>query len=129
MLLPSVLVAGAELVTTRSARLTTVPLTVAELLAELGSGVLLLTEAVSLKAAPSARVSGAETTRVKVSTWPEATAAVAVSVTLLPDWAKVKPSGLPAAGVSDTKTEPAGRVSLRTTPWASEGPLLVRVIV
>ena len=54
--------------------------------------------------------------------------AVAVSVMLPPDWAKVKES-LPAVCVMDTRVEPAGSVSDRTTPWAALGPLLVMVMV
>ena len=46
-------------------------MTVAELLAVLGSVVLLLTEAVSEKLAPVARLAGAETTRVNVSELPD----------------------------------------------------------
>src|SRR5947208_673217 len=72
--------------TTRSALgplLTTAPVTVAELLAPLGSLLLLLTDAVSLKAAPLDRPVGAKTTRVKVSVLPPATPA-ADSVTLAP---------------------------------------------
>src|SRR5437870_3644091 len=68
--------------------LTTVPVTVAVLLAVFGSGLLALTAAVSLKAAPLARLAGAKTTRLKVSALPAATAAVAVSLTLPPDCPK-----------------------------------------
>src|SRR5262249_37853832 len=73
--LPSLAEAGPETVTARSALalvLTIDPLTVALLLAELGSGLLALTEAVSLKAAPLFRLEGAKTTTVKVSELPEA---------------------------------------------------------
>ena len=128
MLSPSLAVAGPVLVTARSAGGPTIdPVTVAELLAVLGSAVLLLTEAVSEKFAPAARLVGAETTRVKVSELPEAMSALAVSVTVPPDWAKVKAS-VPAVCVIETNVEPAGRVSVRTTPWAALGPLLVSVI-
>ena len=85
---PSLAEAGPETLTARSAFglvLTIVPVTVAVLLAVLGSGLLALTEAVSVKVAPLARLDGAVTTRVKVSELPEAMLAVAVSVTVPPD--------------------------------------------
>jgi hypothetical protein len=131
MLPPSVAVAGPVSVTARSADglvLTTDPVTVAELLAGFGSALLLLTDAVSEKFAPLARLPGADTTRVKVSVWPAPTPD-ADPVTVLPLCVKVKLSGLPAAGVSATNVAPEGRTSLRVTPWAAPGPLLVSVIV
>src|SRR5437870_3318617 len=119
------------MLTARSAlglMLTTDPVTVALLLAGLGSGVWALTEDVLLNAAPLARLAGAETTRVKVSELPEAIVAVAVSVAVPPDCDSVKVS-VPPVCVIDTKTAPAGRVSDKTTPWAALGPLLLMVIV
>jgi hypothetical protein len=68
-------------VTARSALVVRDPLTVAVLLPVFGSVVLLVTEAVSEKAAPFARLLGAETTTVKVSLLPFAIE-VADSVTV-----------------------------------------------
>jgi hypothetical protein len=45
-------------------------------------------------------------------------------VTVLPDWLQ-----LPWLGVADTKVTPEGRVSVRVTPEALQGPLLVTVAV
>ena len=81
-----------------------------------------------LNAAPLARLVGAKTTRVKVSLLPEAMLASAVSVTLPPDCDRVKVS-VPEVRVIDTNVEPAGSVSVSTTPWAALGPLLVMVMV
>ena len=63
-----------------------------------------------------------------MSVLPEAILAVAVSVSEPPDWARVKASD-PDACVMETKVEPAGRVSVSTTPVAGFGPLLVSVMV
>src|ERR1700722_16710851 len=103
-----------------SAEVATVPLAVALLLAELGSDVVLFTDAESENAAPLANPLGALTTTVKLSLCPAATAAEAEAVTAPPDWEYVNESALPAEGVIDTKTEPAGSVSVRTTPGASD---------
>jgi hypothetical protein len=104
------------------------PDAVEELLVKLGSAVLLLTEALSEKLAPGAKSGAAETTRVKTSELPEAMAALAVWVTVPPDCPEVKASP-PDACVIETKVEPAGTVSVRTTPEAGLGPLLVTVTV
>ena len=61
------------------------PVTVAELFAGLGSAVLVLTEAVSEKSDPGARLAEAETTRLKVSLLPAAMFAFADSVMEPPD--------------------------------------------
>ena len=53
---------------------------------------------------------------------------VAVSEALPPAWPKVKVS-IPEVCCIDTKVEPAVSASVRTTPWAALGPLLVRVTV
>ena len=85
--------AGPEMLTAKSALglvLTTDPVTVALLLAVLGSGFWALTEDMLLNAAPLARLEGATTTRVKVSLPVPTVAAVAVtpgkvkSISLLP---------------------------------------------
>jgi hypothetical protein len=70
---------------------TMVPLTLAELLAVLGSLVVELTEAASLKLDPTESVAGAKTVSVKESEFPDAIAAVAVSVTVVlePPWVKM----------------------------------------
>ena len=128
-LVPAVTDDGPLFVTARSALVAIEPVTVEELFAAFGSEVVLVTDAESEKLAPLARVLGAETTRVKVSVCPVPTAALAVSVMVPVPWEKVKLSGLLAPGVMDTKTAPAGRVSVRTTAWAELGPLLVKVIV
>src|SRR5262249_36240464 len=115
---PSLPEAGPETLTATSALglvLTTVPVTVAGLFAGLGAGVVALTEAGSVKGAPVARLGGAKATRVKASRLPEGMLAVAVSVTVPPDCPKVKESA-PDVRVIDTKVDPAGRVSVRTTP-------------
>ena len=108
--------------------MTTDPLTVAVLLAVFGSGLVALTEVVSLKGAPLPKLEGAETVKVNVSELPEAMLAVAVSVALPPDCDKVNGS-VPAVCVIETKAEPAGNVSERTTPWAEAGPLFVMIMV
>src|SRR6516165_7217693 len=95
--------------------LTIVPVTVAELFPLFGSGLLALTEAVSLNGAPLPKLDGAETTRLNVSELPDAMLAVAVSVAEPPDCDGVKES-VPAVCVMGTNTEPAGRVSDSTTP-------------
>src|SRR6266849_443985 len=108
--------------------LTIDPVTVAVLLAGLGSGLLAVTEAVSLKLAPLLRLAGAKTITLKVSELPEAILAVAVSVAAPPDCPKAKLS-VPDVCVIETKVDPAGNVSVSTTPWAALGPLLVMVMV
>ena len=123
-MVPAVTVAGPVLVTDRSAEVVIAPVTVEELLPLLGSEVVELTEAVSEKFAPFARVLGALTTTTKVSVWPLATV-VAVAVVPL----TVKVSGLVAEGVRETSTAPVGKVSLRLTLWASDGPLFVKEMV
>src|SRR5258708_2482138 len=93
MLSPSLAVVRPVLATARAEGWPTVePGGVGELLAGLGSLVLPVTDAVSEKLAPGARLAGAETTRLKVSELPEAMLAPAVSVTVPPDGAKVKAS-------------------------------------
>ena len=116
--MPSVLEPGPETLTDRSALgllLTIEPVTVALLLPGVGSGLLAETDAVSLNGAPLPRLDGAATTRVKVSEAPEAMVPVAVSVAVPPDWLRLKPS-VPPVCVIDPKLEPAGSVSVRTTP-------------
>ena len=116
------------LVTARSAGGPTMdPVIVAELFALLESADVLLTDAVFEKFEPGVRLMGAETTRVKVSVLPEAILADAVSVAVLPDWARVKASD-PDARTRETKVDPAGMRSVNTTPVAGFGPLLVIVI-
>src|SRR5437763_16630362 len=93
MLSPSLALAGPVLETARSVGEPAIdPATVAELLVLLESAVVLLTDAVSEKSAPAARLVGAKTTRLKVSELPVARAAVAVWVTVPLDWPKVKTS-------------------------------------
>src|SRR5262249_37408708 len=129
MLSPSVAVAGPVSVTARSAGAPTIdPVTVAELLEELGSLLVLLMEAVLEKFEPGVRLAGARTTTSKVSVLPAAMSAAAVSVAVPADCDNVKESG-PDICVIDTKFEPAGRGSVSTKFWAAEGPLLVGVIV
>src|SRR5438477_7253618 len=112
MLSPSLALAAPVFVTARSAGgPTMVPLAVAELLLEFESLVLLLTDAVLLKAAPGVRLAGAKTTSENVSELPAAMAAPAVWVTLLPDCPNVNES-VPAVCVIDTKVEPEGNVSV-----------------
>src|ERR1041385_5037053 len=117
------------MVTPRSAAApATEPEAVAALLAEFGSVVLplLLTDAVSEKFAPGLSELGAETTMVKISDDPGAIAALAVSVTVVAVVPVVNVS-VPPVRVAETRTDPAGSVSVRTTPEAVEGPLLERV--
>ena len=52
----------------------------------------------------------------------------AVAVAELPDWVKVKASD-PEDCVMETKVDPAGRISVSTTPVAGFGPLLVIVML
>ena len=124
--------AGAESVTERSAETaefdvgtdagagagagaTTVPDAVAELLAAVGSEVVVEMVAVSLKAEPAANDAGAVTTIVNVSLAPEAKVPFAVAVAVPPDCDSVKASE-PAVCVVDTKTAPDGRASESTIP-------------
>src|SRR5260370_26077231 len=83
--LPSLAEAAPESLTARSAlglTLTTEPVTPALLLAWLGSGVLALTDAVSLKLAPLPRLAGAKTMISKGSEAPAAMSAGAAAVAL-----------------------------------------------
>src|SRR5439155_1622682 len=114
----------------RSAEVLTVVLTDELLLARLGSGVLLLTEAV-LVIVPAEVLELMVTTRVNLSVLPVPTVPpVGVPVTVPADWAYVKPSGfMPLTAVADTNVVPVGTMSVSDTPAAALGPLLVSVIV
>src|SRR5260370_842588 len=102
--------------------------TLALLLAGLGSGLLPLTVAGSLELAPLLRPAGAEAATVRGWEAPGGMWAVAFARTLPRDCPPKKRS-VPAVCVIDTKVEPAGSRSDRTTPWAALGPLLVMVTV
>src|SRR4051794_33977995 len=122
--------AGPEFVTARAAAAPAIePEAGAVLFPGFGSAEGLLADAVFEKSAPRASPPGAETTGVKVSVLPEAMLAPAVSITVPPDPDCVKLSGLEPDAVMDTSKEPVGRVSVRTTPVAGLGPLLVIVTV
>src|SRR5438034_555210 len=116
------MVAGPVLVTLRSARSSTVVVT---LLA--GAEPLLLVESGSTVAA-SARatlsrvpVAGAVTVTVRDRLAPLARVATAGQLTT--------PAASEPASLAETKVTPAGSVSRTTTAEASEGPLLVTVMV
>ena len=98
-----------------------------ELLPELGSGVLEVTEAVSVTLLPLARPLAALTTTTKVSV-PPALIEVAVNLAVLPLLVLTKASGPPVC-ISETSVSPAGRASVSATEAASDGPRLVRVMV
>src|SRR5438477_7412645 len=122
MLPPSAALAGPTVATARSAAGPTIePVAVAESFALLKSAVLPLTEAMFEKFAPGDSVPGAETTSWKVSVLPGAILALADSVTVPPDWPKLKTS-VPTVCAIDTNVDPAGRVSVRTTALAALGP-------
>src|SRR3982751_5704574 len=90
---PSLPVAGPDKLIDTSALvlvLTTDPLVVALLLAELPSGLLAVTAAVLLNAAPLARFDGADTISVNESLLPDTMFALAVTVTLPLLWLTVK---------------------------------------
>jgi hypothetical protein len=127
---PAVMVVGPLLLTVRSAEARTVVLTVEVLSALVGSLVLLVTLAVLLMLELLASLESAWTTRVKVALEP------AVKLAILPLTVPVPPGdGLLKAKVgppvwdSETKVVPVGTASVRLTFWASEGPVLVRVMV
>src|SRR5213593_2739436 len=116
------MVAGPALATARSARSST---TVVTRLA--GAEPLLLVESRSTVAA-SARatlsrvpVAGAVTVTVRDRLAPLARVATAGQVTT--------PAASDPASLAETKVTPAGRVSRTTTEMASEGPLLVTLMV
>ena len=69
---------------------------------------------------------GAETTTVKVVDEPVLQLALVQVTEVLPALVQVHP---PLEGVTDTKVTPAGRVSVRVTFAASEGPLLAALTV
>ena len=100
------------------------PVTMAELFILLGSADVLLTEAVFEKLAPADRLRDDETMRTKLSTLPERMLPDAVAVVA----AKTKESEPPVL-VIETSVEPAGSVSVSTTPVAEFGPLFVIVSV
>src|SRR5690348_2763007 len=111
-------VAGPTLVSDRSAEVWTVLLTEDVLLAVLGSGValgpVLAALAVLVSVLPLGTLGLTWRTRVNVSVAPAGS---------------VEPSGGPLSWVNDTRVVFAGGVSVVWTAWASDGPLLVVVIV
>src|SRR5437867_2206530 len=94
-----------------------------ELLAGLESGSLAVTTAVLVKLLSSGVDDGTATTIVTVVV-ALAARLPRLQVTVPPDAVQVGP-----AGVDDTNVTPAGRVSVRVTPVAAEGPALLTWIV
>src|SRR2546430_48754 len=103
----------------RSATVLTVVLNVAVLLVLLGSVVVALTFAVSLRTVLLATLGLIIATMVTVRVAPAAKVPIG-SVKDVPE---------PVPSLDETKVSPAGSVSDRLTPWASEGPALVKVSV
>jgi len=107
-------VAGPVLLSTRSADVATVELTVEELLPLLGSLVVLVTFAMLEIVEPAGALAFRWRIRVKVCVAPAASGPM---------------SGGPESCENDTSVALAGGVSLVLTFCASDGPLLVVVIV
>src|SRR5262245_41256123 len=100
---------------------------VAMLLAPLGSVVVAVTLDVLVMVEPLAALGLTLTTRVKTAVAPAASVgptAVMPPVPPTPGVVAVKPAGL----VNDTNVVLVGTVSVRITPWESEGPLLVTLM-
>src|SRR5438552_4103210 len=128
MLLPELTVAGPVLVIARSAEAATVVLAEPVLLPELESGVVLVAVAELLMAVPAATLAPTWTTIVKLGVAPAATVGLVKVTVPVPPTAGALVAQ-PAGAEAETKVVPAGTTSERTTPWASLGPLLVRVTV
>src|SRR5919198_2645119 len=118
------------LVTARSARVWTVVVAVSLSLVDVGSVVVVEALAVFEMTVPAATLAATLTTRVNVCDAPAARL-VLVQLTLppAPTAGVVQLKLAPAPWVSETNVVPAGRVSVRLTDWASDGPLLVMPIV
>src|SRR5438128_3738 len=91
------------------------------------SVVVLLALAVLLIVEPLASLALALTTRVKVALAP-ATRGGSAAVACARPWSE-SVGAVPEASLAETNVSPAGRASVRLTPWASEGPLFVKVSV
>src|SRR2546429_119337 len=103
----------------RSATVLTLVSNEALLLAPLGSLVPLLTVAGSCTMEPLATLARTWTTRGTMRGAPAGKVPIG-SVKDVPE---------PVPSLDETKVSPAGSVSDRLTPWASEGPALVKVSV
>src|SRR5947199_39070 len=112
-------VAGPVLVTARSAEVATERKNVAEGKPAVGSLVVLVAVALSVRVEPSATLGLIRATMVTVRVAPAAKAPTA----------SVKEVPLPVPSLAETNVSPEGSVSDRLTPWASEGPALVSVRV
>src|SRR5260370_1241501 len=127
MVVPAGATEGPVLVTAKSAEVLTVVVVVDVLLAELGSGVALLTVAALLICGPVGTLALIATVMVKVSVWPFGNVAM-VSLIMLPLLLRLNTSE-PAIWLCDTSVSPVGSVSVSVTFWASLGPLFVTVMV
>src|SRR5437660_10346602 len=131
MFVPAVTVAGPDLVTARSVTALTVVVMVELLLAGLGSVVLLLTLAVLTMLEPSGALEFTCTTMVKDAepAGGKAVGSRAAMFPVLPAAGAVTRNAGPLVCASETKVVLAGTASVNSTPWASLGPLFVKVIV
>jgi hypothetical protein len=108
----------AVFVTARSADAVTAVVTLAELLAELGSGSVAVTDAVLVMLPAATGLTMMVTVAV----------VALASVPMLHDTVAV-PEQVPCVEPAETKVGPAGSVSVRATLVAGDGPLLVTIRV
>src|SRR4051812_16116666 len=121
MLVPAVTVAGPVLVTAISARVRTVVVAVALLLAPDTSVVMLLAIAVLLTVAPLTALGLRRTTTENVADAPAGSVAI---VSPMKFALFVRLNAGPVVWICETNVVPAGSESVRTTVWASLGPVL-----
>ena len=122
--------AGAEFVADRSAWVAVRFVTLALLLAGLGSGVAAVTSAVLVIVVPSGVLGDTRTTTLKLAEAPEASVPVVPLIVPVPPCAGVLRLNVgPEVWVSDTKVVFAGTSSESATVWASSGPAFATVIV
>ena len=115
--------------TDRSADVFTVVVAVAELFAGVGSFVGELAAAVLVIVAPLATLALTFTTTVKAATAPAGSEAMLqLTVPPAPTAGLVHEKAGPVFWARETNVVPAGRVSVTAAVWASDGPLLVRLI-
>ena len=105
-------------------------MTVALLLARLGSLVAAVTFAVLVIVVPAGVLGDTRTTTEKVADAPEASVAIVPLIVPVPPWAGlVRLNAGPEVWVSETKVVLAGTRSESATDWAASGPALATVIV
>src|ERR1700720_3273801 len=127
---PAVTDAGPLLVTERSAEALTEVVTVAELLPEVLSVVVLLAVAVLLRVEPFATLLAIFATIVKLAAWPLTNVAIEqLTVPFAPTAGLVHVNAGPEFCASETNVVPAGSASASDAIEASAGPLFVMVSV